>query len=268
MKKSQVILPILLVSSLGLFMSNCHDSTGHHDYVDNTDYVAEDDFHYASDVTSQVRLRIEGVSGSITITGRDNFDSVIVEGTRSVGSESYDDAEEYLQYLQVEFEVLSGEVRLQTIQPDNNYGRSYEVEYVITLPYRFEVIASSVNGSVSVDSIANDLTISNINGQAYLDNIIGSVAASLVNGSIEASITLPTDGIIALTNVNGSIDLSIPENTSADFEASVVNGNIYISNLNLQDEHITNHSVEGTLGGGDGDIALSTANGNITARGF
>jgi len=268
MNRKRIFSASLILAALSFLILNCNDSTSSDNYVGNTDYVAEADFHYDTEVTNQVRLRIEGVSGSIIIIGRANFDSVIVEGVRSVGSETLDDAEEHLPYLQVEFDVLTSEVRVQTIQPDNSYGRSYEVDYEITLPYQFEVIASCVNGSVSVDSINGNLTISNVNGQVYLDNIVGSVAASLVNGSVTASITMPSDGIIAITNVNGGIDLSIPENTSADFEASVVNGTIYISNLDFQNEQITNHSVEGTLGSGDGDIALTTVNGNITARGF
>ena len=268
MTRTRILSAALTLAALSSLLLNCHDSTGHHDYVDNNNYIAEADFHYDTGVTNQVRLRIQGVSGSITINGREDFDSVIVEGVRSVGSETLDDAEEHLPYLQVEFEVLSSEIRVKTIQPDNSYGRSYVVDYEITLPYQFEVIASSVNASVSVDSINSNLTISNVNGQVYLDNIIGSVAASLVNGTVTASITIPSDGIIAITNVNGGIDLSIPVNTSADFEASLVNGNIYISNLDFQNEQITNHSVEGTLGSGDGDIALTTVNGNITARGF
>jgi len=89
-----------------------------------------------------------------------------------------------------------------------------------------------------------------------------------VNGQITAKITLPLNGNIGMANVNGNIDLEIPTNTSAEFSAGLVNGNITITNLVLQNQVSSSTSLTGTLSNGEGTIALTTVNGNISATGF
>lgn len=270
MKKLPVISIALFFAALCLILPSCDDDNAvdstHH--VDNTDFVAQENFRLAVHVGDFTALRLEGVSGSISIKGQADIDSVLVEATKSVGSESYEDAEEHLDLLQIDITEHSDEIWVKTSQPENTYGRDYEIEYDVILPDSFLVLVSSVNGSIEADSINNSVTVSNVNGHVELDDIIGSAYVTLVNGRIEASITLPADGAIAMSNVNGSIELNIPESTSADFHASIVNGDISITNLDLQNEEISNHSVSGTLGNGNGDISLNTVNGNITARGF
>jgi hypothetical protein len=48
----------------------------------------------------------------------------------------------------------------------------------------------------------------------------------------------------------------------------VGNGSISIAHLDLQDATFTRNLVTGRLGSGDGQISLTTGNGNIAAVGF
>lgn len=236
--------------------------------VDSNDFIAEDDFVFRMDVVGQTSLRMEGISGSITIVGRADCDSVIIAGTMKVGSESYEDAEEHLQYLDVEVEERTGEFIVRTIQPRNSKGRSYVVDYSVILPESFSMLVSNVNGCVTIDSTAGNIVVENVNGQIYLNGITGNANASLVNGIISGTMYLPLDGNITLSNVNGGIVLNIPQTTSSEFEANVTNGMISVFDLDLENEVITNRTVRGTLGDGEGDINISTVNGNIVAQGF
>ena len=90
----------------------------------------------------------------------------------------------------------------------------------------------------------------------------------LVNGRIDANATVPGGGSIELRLTNGNIELEIPRNTSAEFSARVGNGTITLSNLALGNQRRTPTSVEGTLGGGNGAILLTTVNGPIAVRGL
>jgi len=236
--------------------------------VNNNNFTAEEDFLFPIEVASQSLLRLEGINGSISITGRTDFDSVLITGTRRVHSESVEDAEEHLALLDVSVHEMTSEINIRTIQPDVTYGRNYEVIYNITLPANFMISASNVNGTVEVDSVNNDITISNVNGTIGLDEITGDILVSLVNGQINGNVVLPLDGSLIMSTVNGGIALNIPQATSSEFTASVVNGNISISGLDLQNQTVTNSSVSGTLGDGEGNIAVSTVNGNIVVGGF
>ena len=241
------------------------DSNGN---VKNTDFVAADSFSFEVEIEDHIRLSLEGVNGDITITGLSEASSVLIWGEKRVGSESTQDAEEHLNELDVKVTDMQSEVSVKTIQPDQTYGRSYVVDYNITLPQNLEVVVANVNGMVSIDSINNSVSVANVNGQVKLDEIFGSTSVQLVNGQIQAEVTLPTDGIIGMSTVNGGIDLDIPQNTSAIFSAKVVNGTISISDLVLNNPVSTPDSLAGTFGDGQGTISLNTVNGSISVSGF
>jgi hypothetical protein len=238
------------------------------DNVSNTDFVAADSFSFEVEIGVHTRLSLEGINGNITITGLSGANSIIIEGERRVGSESTQDAEEHLQELEVSVTDMQSYVRVRTIQPDHSHGRSYVVDYTITLPQELEVVVANVNGIIVIDSASNSVTVANVNGQITLDEIFGSTSVQLVNGQIQAEVTLPADGVIGMSTVNGGIGLGIPQNTSAEFAAAVVNGTITISDLILKNPTSTANSLTGTLGDGQGTISLSTVNGTISVSGF
>lgn len=259
---------VLLAACISWISCGTDKSSGPDDNVSNTDFVASESFSFGVEVTNHTKLRLEGINGNVTITGLSGADSVIVTGEKRVGSESVQDAEDHLQDLQVSVSDLSSEVYVKTTQPDETHGRSYVVDYNITLPQNLHVEVSNVNGSVTIGSINNSVSVVNVNGQVTLNEIFGSVLVSLVNGQIQAEVTLPTDGTIVMTTVNGGIGLDIPQSTSADFSASVDNGIISIYDLILTNLVSTPNSLTGTLGDGQGVISLSTVNGNISVWGF
>jgi len=235
----------------------------------NTDFEAEESFSFEVEVGNRSQLRLQGVSGEITITGISGVNSVMITAIKRVGSESTQDAEEHLQELEVNVQSLANEVFVETIQPQDTGGRRYVVDYTITLPKDLEIQLANVNGIVTLYSIDNDVTVNNVNGDVTLIAIVGSVLVNLVNGIIESEVTLPLNGTIDLNTVNGNINLAIPANTSAGFSAAVTIGSISVSNLVLQNEVGTSTSLSGTLGNGQGTISLKAEEtGNISLSGL
>jgi hypothetical protein len=255
---------LLLLLGLFALVSGCSDSgTG-----PERDSVARESFYYRFQVSEQVLLSVSNVSGTITVTGSAWSDSIVVRGEKRVISYSPDDALEHLDSLQVEVKNEAGTVSAETDQPEKSNGRIYEVHYEVIIPTDLAVSASSVNGPISIDSVAKPVTLQAVNGNVSLSEIVASVAGSIVNGKIEGDITLPSGALVTLSVVNGEIDIEVPVDTSAMFSASYVNGNAYTYNLPLRDVVTTPSSISGRLGEGDGTIALSVVNGTVTARGF
>ena len=260
----------LVVLAAGLFWIGCSsdktvDSEGN---VNNTDFVAKESFSFRVDVTTHSRLRLDGVSGSVSITGEAGSDSVLVTGEKRVGSESTQDAEAHLPLLQVTVHEIGNEVYVKTTQPDQTHGRSYVVDYTIVLPEGFEVVVNHVTGTVSIESVKNSVSVNNVTGQVLLDEVYGSAVVSVITGGIGAEVTLPQDGTISLSVITGNIELDIPENTSAEFSASVITGSISMSGLVLQNQVSTPGSLSGTLGGGEGTISLNVITGSVNVQGF
>ncbi len=270
--RNSILVRITLILLAGcLLWIHCgkSKSTRSDDQVDNTNFVASESFRFAVDAENKAGLRVDGISGNVEVIGLAEADSVIITGERRVGSESLEDAQNHLTELQVEVSDLTSGVQVKTIQPDEAHGRSYVVDYSITLPKRMTPTVYNVNGGVSIDSVEGKIAVQNVNGSVMLDQIRGIAYVNVVNGQIQGHVALLSSGTsIEMITVNGGIDLEIPENASGQFSASVVNGIIGVSGLVLTDLVSTPYSLTGTLGDGQGRILLSTVNGSISVVGF
>lgn len=239
---------ILVPSLLGLILaSGCGGSSS--GFVDNRPW-AEEPFSFNESVGTQTALQLQGVSGTIEVTGTPGATSIAITGVKRVQANTLEDATAHLAQLDVEVSSSANEVLVQTVQPKFSAGRNYIVNYTISLPQDFDCRILSVNGRIEADAIH------------------GSVFLRLVNGQITASVTLPSAGEIDMSLVNGNIDLRIPQTTSAQFSATVAIGSISLTNLSLSNETVTPNSRTGTLGGGDGTISLDAGNGTIAVRGI
>ena len=64
-----------------------------------------------------------------------------------------------------------------------------------------------------------------------------------------------------------SIVSEIPKSTSATVDARIVNGLIAVRGLDLSRLTVSNRSISGRLGSGDGTITLRVVNGNLSLIG-
>ena len=269
-KDKSAIYSIIFVFLTWFVLSSCSsDGDDSVSVVSNTNFQAVESFNFVIPVTNHTQFTLVGVNGEIDINGKAAANSATITGTKRVLSESVEDAQAHLQNLKVNVQDLLNEIRVETIQPANTGGRSYIVNYTVTLPGFLKNSVTNLNGIVTLASIDNDVTVLNMNGSATLTNIYGSTSVNILNGQIQAAVTLPLNGTIELTTLNGDIVLDIPVNTSANLSASVTVGAIIMQNLVLKNMVSTPTFLSGTLGNGQGTIKLeSKQTGNITLTGI
>jgi len=259
-----IALPALL--ALCIMWMGCGSSSTEPDDGDN-DYTAVKDFYHRFDVVGQTGLRVEAISGTVVVKGVSGSDSVVIKGTMRVEAPSQEDADARLQELDVIVKSVQEEISAETSQPSETEGRSYEVDYEITIPADMTVLVSSVNGTVTIQDVSSELTVSSVNGGVVLDDFEGDASISVVNGTVVGDATLLQNGQITLAIVNGGVGLEIPEETSADFSARVTNGSINTIDLAFTNLETTPSSITGMLGDGEGTIDIIVTNGTILVTG-
>lgn len=243
-------------------------SIGPNDNFNNASFIAKESFSFSAVALNNSKFRLEAINGNVTITGNSTSDSIIIKGEKIVASESISDAQTHLTQLNVDTQNITNGILIKTKQPNESNGRSYTINYIISIPNNYEISVELANGNVLISSINNAVSVNNINGEVSLDDIFGSTFINLVNGQIKSKQSLPQNGIINFASVNGSIKLDIPSNTSAEFSAGTINGNISVSNLIIKNQVVTATSIKGILNAGEGKINLSLVNGSISAAGL
>ncbi len=236
-------------------------------FSDNNDFAAEESFSFEVAVVNHVEFHLNGIAGTVVVTGVSGANSVLITGKKRVESHSTADAQRRLQELRISVEALNSKIEVKTIQPDDTQGRNYIVDYTVTLPPHLKIAVGNISGNVTINTIQSEVSVNNVSGNVNLNEIVGSTFTETVSGNVEGRITLPLDGTIRMSAVSGNILLSIPQNTSAQLSASVVSGSISVSSLVLQNLVSTPTSLSGRLADGRGTISLSTVSGNISVRG-
>jgi DUF4097 and DUF4098 domain-containing protein YvlB len=268
LSKNAALIFLLVVLCL-VFMTACDvrviDSD---DNVANNNFFAAETFSFEIAVKNQTRFNLEAINGPVDVVGVPNAATARIWGERRVQSESEADAKAHLKDLEVRLTERQDELSVKTIQPDNSRGRNYKVVYHLRIPSAWKLNVDHVNGTVTIDSLKNDVSVKVINGTVQLREILGSVSAEAVIGQINGKLALPPQGTCKISTVNGQILLTIPKTTSADFFASVTNGDINLANVPLNNSVSTPKSLRGRMGDGQGTITLSTVNGNISVSGF
>ena len=224
-------------------------------------------FSRTLDLGEQVAIRVTGANGTVRIWGVPGAREVVVDAVRRVRSDSRTDAEEHLADLQVLVQIWPQEFEVKTVQPNHSNGRTYVVDYEITVPAHLLPTVTQGNGSIRLEGIQADVQVTNGNGDVALVETTGSSWVSVGNGEIAAWTHLPDGGQLVHSIGNGTLFLSIQPQVSATFGAKVGNGTISVSGLQLQQVVSSPRQLQGKLGSGTGLIELTSGNGQIRVQG-
>lgn len=200
---------------------------------------------------TNIEVTVEGLYGStdIELVNGDVYASNL-RGTIKIETVNGD----------VDASDLNGRISLETVNgsiEDNNSAGP-------------RLSLSTVNGSI--ESVTRSLYVSaeTVNGGIELETgALDELQVSTVGGSLEVQTALNPGGEINMNSVSGRIELTVPASTSAHFNVqTAANGRI---DNELSDDrperrnrYVNSRELDFTLNGGNGDVSISTVNGNVT----
>ncbi len=237
---------IILLLFLLLVAGGCGDGGGSSSSL----FFVSEPFSFEVPEGSNTDITVLGINGIIEINGSAAGDTVFISGVMKVGSASSAEAKLHITDMDVEVSEAGSVVTVETVQPPAPIGLNYIVEYSITVPDTMSIDASQVNGEILILGMNSD------------------ISASQINGIIDVDAAMPPGGLFDLSTSNGDITLTIPTDTSATLMCFSATGRVRTYDLTILNPVQTTHSLSGTLGGGDGGITITTANGDITVQGI
>jgi len=228
-------------------------------------------------------LKMGIVSGSITITGYNGKDVVVV-GTKRTEEKRKSKPNKY--GLK---KVPNNSMEFSVEEYDNTVKvRStpmVTIDFEIKVPVNFSLNVSTVNeGFIEISNIKGAIEVSNVNGKITLKDIRGSVSADTVNGDIVANLLKVTPNTaMAFSNLNGKLDITLPKSIKANVKIKSDSGEIFTDfdlKSNPQKAKITKGKasndgvykvkienwITGSINGGGPEISFKTFNGDIILR--
>jgi len=252
---------------LPLIIGGCSDTVTNTNTRDNK-FEASETFSFSFSVDDRTELGVLAVAGSVVVDGVADPDSIRVVGAKVVRSDTAEDAEAYLDEIEVQVLANDEEISARTLQPADTDGRNVNVNYSISVPRDFLVTLNQVAGEILVRSIQNDVDLTGSAGEITCEGIEGNARITLVSGKIDAEVSLPLDGELTVGMTAGEMNLAIPRNTSAEFVAGVAAGLVIVRDLPMDVHQASRRLVRGTLGDGRGTVSLGISSGTIRVVGI
>jgi len=196
-------------------------------------------------------LEVDNINGNIHVSSWGK-DSLRIDAVKKVRAGSREDAEGWMEDLEIRIERYDERIKVKTIYP--HVGRRWgpldfifrrwtkgRVDYTISVPADFDLRLHTVNGGIKVGKIRGDVEAETVNGSVHMEEVEGSVRGRTVNGSVDVR---GIDGDVVARSINGSVKLI---DVSGSVEGSTTNGSLKAEVDELK-----------------GDCRLSATNGSIS----
>lgn len=250
------LLPVLLIASSG-----CDIAMADHREK------ATAEWRKSYELEPGGRVEITNVNGKIKVlpsTGN----SVEVVATKTGRGATQESAKESLEALEIRESQSGGVVKIETHLPRSsglfNRGGA-TVEYLVRMPAKAEIKASTVNGGVEIEGVEGRVVAEATNGGVEARGIGGPIEASTTNGGVDVDLSRVAADGVKLECTNGGITLRLPSDAQATISARVTNGGIDTGNLPFKVRgEASRRRLDGDLNGGGPRITLEGTNGGIT----
>jgi hypothetical protein len=147
-----------------------------------------------------------------------------------------------------------------------NDRNDVQVEFVVRLPAGVKIVASTVNGRVSVDGVTSTVVAHTVNGGIDASSSGGAVTARTTNGDVTVSSAKLDGDRTEFSTVNGTITVSLPASVNADVDMRTVNGRLSSDFPLTVEGTFSPRRLRATLGKGGATLRLTTVNGSIRLR--
>jgi hypothetical protein len=223
-------------------------------------------------------VRIEHKFGEVRVHGESGREVKISASIRAQAS-SHDEAESFVQKIQIEVQQTGEGVRIRTIYPDEERSwfraskrSSYSVNYEIGMPVDAPLNVRNSFGSVDSSGIRGALDIENSHGSitvrdagpARLNNSFGSIE---LTGAAGNSTVNDNNGSVQVSDVKGTLDVRnrFASITTRNIQGAVTinggNGNVTLfdaasANINTSFGSVEARNIRG-------DLFIRDNNGNV-----
>jgi len=224
--------------------------------------------------------------GSITAKGADVADCNVVATIR-VQAPTKDEAAEIADKVDIRLDLDGRTLTVKADQPRVKKNRSIGISYQITVPTQVNIECSSSYGSINLAETTGyvkahtsygSIDCDRMSGQIQVDTSYGRIACRAITSdeltvdssygdiNVEYSDLAPAEIQANVSTSYGNIDFTVPHDFAGQVETETSFGSIRTDPPITLKGEISKKRIKGTIGQGDGKLALKTSFGSIRMR--
>jgi hypothetical protein len=224
--------------------------------------------------------------GSITVNGAPVTDCNVV-ATICVQAPSEDEAAEIAEKVSIRLDREGKTLTVKADKPSVKKNRSIGISYQITVPAQVNIECSSSYGSIKLSDTTGyvkahtsygSIGCDRVSGQIRVDTSYGRVTCRAITSKdltadssygdihVDYSETQQPDAQANVSTSYGDIDFDVPHGFAGQIETETGFGSIETDLPITVRGQISKKRIQGTIGQGDGKLALKTSFGSVTIR--
>jgi hypothetical protein len=230
-------------------------------------------------------LKVNLISGSITVSGYNGKDVLIAASERSERENKKNTTRNGLRKIGSSggYELTANERNNTVVISTDRPNKTVDIK--VQVPYNFSLVLSAINnGDITIDNVIGNHEVSNINGFISAKNISGSMIANTINENVTVHFKSVKSGQpMALTSLNGDVDVTLPTSVKMDVKIKSEDGEIF-SDFALDIKAVdkkpitSNNNTRGvykikkdgftyaTINGGGAELMMKSMNGDVIIR--
>jgi hypothetical protein len=203
-----------------------------------------------------------GPNGGIEVTGWGRDEIHVL--AKVEGWARHDDiARDLVSEVQVGMNALA----LEAEGPKTERREGWSVSYRISIPNRYDLDLSTVNGGIAIEDVHGDIEFSATNGGVSLVEVGGNVSGRTTNGGLKIRLSgSQWDGEgLDVRTTNGGITFVLPEDFNAQLESATTNGSLSVD-FPITVSGRIDRRLRTQLGSGGPLLRAITTNGGVTIK--
>jgi len=239
------------------------------DWIDD----CENDWHDGRETHCEVREVAVQTSGSLALESRNGVVQIRGGAGSAVGLRArvraWGDTEQEAQARARDVRIVVSGSRVSAAGPSSRDGDGWSVDFVGTVPRRYDLDLNTQNGPLSVRDVTGRIEVESENGPVDLRRVGGQVRARASNGPVTLEIvdTRVGEAGIEVETENGPLTVLLPESIDARLVAGSANGPIsseFDVPIRRPERWSVSGEIDAQLGDGGGIIRARTSNGPLT----
>ncbi|MDQ3257697.1 MAG: hypothetical protein M3R15_28060 [Acidobacteriota bacterium] len=260
--KLKIMIVIVLIAAAWAFGRTGGKVTPHDSSPFET-RTGREETRQSYQLASGARIEVSGINGPVKVETADT-DTAEVHIISSASNPSDLDHHKIIVEQTLNSLNIHGKNKRSWWRKLWSGGANVHQQVTLRIPRRSDLMASGVNGSVTVGEIEGAVHVSGINGRVEVAPSIGASEVHGVNGPVSLGVGRLNEQGVSVNGVNGAVELRFGESVNADLSVDGLNGTVSsgLSNMIIE-EQPSRSSLRARIGTGGAPIDISGVNGRV-----
>jgi len=222
----------------------------------------QEDIHETFKLEQDARIEVRGINGPVEISTAESETADVHVVSTANSEDDLEGQRVFIEHTPSSL-VVRGEGGRHSFW-NWLWGRGSVRQHVtLILPRRIQLLATGVNGPVTIGEVEGSVRVDGVNGRVEVAQAAGRCDVTGVNGSVKITSAQPGAQGLEVKGINGSVEIRLKDGANADVNVEGLNGSVAFNIPNVTQQRENPSNLRARIGTGGAPINIMGVNGGL-----